>query len=160
MIINNFNQLNTKYSGLNPVNPNFKICSYCNRQLIKELWCKECDPYNIIEGWSSGNPDIDKFIKDTMYLRKNERWLEWVPFNRFTNITRIDTGGFSQLYLATWIDGKTIYKYDYGNWKKLDPKPMIVALKKLNGSQNISAEYLNEVLSYYFYTYIFLFYKY
>jgi hypothetical protein len=49
------------------------------------------------------------------------------------------------VYSATWIDGKTNYKYDYGNWKKLEPKPMKVALKRLYGSQNMSIEYLNEV---------------
>ena len=27
-------------------------------------WCKECVPCNIIEGWTSGNNDIDEFIKD------------------------------------------------------------------------------------------------
>ena len=48
------------------------------------------------------------------------------------------------MYSAIWIDGKLNYE-KYHDWKKLDSKPMKVALKKLNGSQNISTEYLNEV---------------
>ena len=44
------------------------------------------------------------------------------------------------------MDSKANYKYDYGSWKKLDPKPMKVALKRMYGSQNMSIEYLNEVL--------------
>ena len=141
-----FNKLNISDNNFNPVNINHENCFYCNKPFTEELWCKECDPYKIIEGWTSENPDIDKFIKDTMYSRKNGRWLEWVPFDRFTNIEQIGEGGFSKVYSATWVDGKANYKYDYGSWKKLDPEPMRVALKRLYGSQNMSIEYLNEVL--------------
>ena len=49
------------------------------------------------------------------------------------------------MYSATWIDGRPRYVKRDGNWKKLVPEPMKVALKRLNGSQNISAKYLNEV---------------
>ncbi|EXX77204.1 uncharacterized protein OCT59_004689 [Rhizophagus irregularis] len=118
-------------------------------------WCKECVPCCIIEGWSSGNHDIDEFIKNTIYntnLRHTSidnyslLFLEWVPFERFKKIRQIGVGGFAKVYTAIWIDGQAIYKrQDDGNWKKLDPKPIKVALKRLNGSQNISAEYLNEL---------------
>ena len=97
------------------------------------MWCNECD--HPIEGWTSGNSDIDKFIKDTVYNTKDEVnpiFLEWVPFNRFTDIKQIGEGGFAKVYSATWING-------------LDSKSIKVALKKLNGSQNMSAEYINEV---------------
>jgi hypothetical protein len=33
-----------------------KNCSYCSKPFTKELWCKECDPCRIMEGWT-----------DTMY---------------------------------------------------------------------------------------------
>jgi serine/threonine protein kinase len=70
-----------------------------------------------------------------------------VPFDKFTNIKQIGEGGFAKVYSATWIDGKAKYDgQDDGSWKKLDPEPMEVALKRLNGSQHMSAEYLNEVL--------------
>ena len=141
-----FNTLIISDIDSNPSNISHKNCSYCNEPFTEELWCKECDPLKIIEGWTSENPDIDKFIKDTMYSRKSRKWLEWVPFDRFTDIEQIGEGGFSKVYSATWVDGKTNYKYDYGSWKKLDPKPTKVALKRLNGSQNISIEYINEVL--------------
>src|SRR4051812_1991712 len=103
----------------------------------------------MIEGWTSGNPDIDKFIKDTMYARHDyDRpiFLEWVPFDRFTDIKQIGEGGFAKVYSATWMDGKANYKYHYGNWKKVDPKPMKVVLKRLYESQDMSIEYLNEVI--------------
>src|SRR6266498_5199839 len=118
-----------------------KNCLYCDKPFTEELWCKECDPFRIVEGWTSGNLDIDKFIKDTMYdARKvigsyNNRFLEWVPFDRFTDIKEVGEGGFSKVYSATWIDGKLEYEMVDGSWKKNKPKPMKVALKRLNGSQ-------------------------
>jgi|SRR6266542_4373921 len=144
--------IESEFNKLNIFNNN---CSYCNKQFTEELWCKDCDPLRIIEGWTSGNPDIDKFIKDTMYkARKGENILEWVPFDRFTDIKQIGEGGFAKVYTATWIDGplrKRLKKQNNGSWKKLDFKPKKVALKRLNGSQNISAEYLNEVYKFFFF---------
>ncbi|GBC34263.2 kinase-like domain-containing protein [Rhizophagus irregularis DAOM 181602=DAOM 197198] len=73
-------------------------------------------------------------------------FLEWVPYDRFTNIKQIGVGGFSKVYSATWLDGKSsYYKLNSGSWKKSIPKPMKVTLKRLNGSQNMSPEYLNEL---------------
>ncbi|GET50844.1 kinase-like domain-containing protein [Rhizophagus irregularis DAOM 181602=DAOM 197198] len=123
-----------------------KNCSYCNKSFTKELWCKECDPFMNIERWSSGNNEIDKLIKDTIYGARNENhnFLEWVPFDKFKDINQIGEGGFSKVYFATWIDGPKIHK-KYGIWEKRKSEPIKVALKRLNGSENISAEYLNEI---------------
>jgi hypothetical protein len=135
----------------NSVNVSNKNCSYCNEPFTEELWCKECDPFRMIEGWTSGNNDIDKFIKDTIYNARGTvyRWLndflEWVPFDRFEDIKQIGVGGFSKVYSATWIDGKAYYdKQNYGSLKRYPPRPIKIALKRLNGSQNVSADYLNE----------------
>ncbi|UZO26768.1 uncharacterized protein OCT59_018981 [Rhizophagus irregularis] len=146
-ILNNKTQIpiESELSDSDIVGPNHKNCSYCNQPFIEEVWCKTCDPYKIIEGWTSENPDIDKFIKDTMYARKYGTWLEWVPFDRFTNIEQIGEGGFSKVYSATWEDGKAEYKYEHGKWKRLNSKPIKVALKRLNSSHEMSIEYLNEL---------------
>ncbi|PKY63582.1 hypothetical protein RhiirA4_493075, partial [Rhizophagus irregularis] len=89
--------METKLSKLK-ISDNHKNCSYCNKPFTEKLWCKECDPYRIMEGWTSENSDIDKFIKDimydTMYYTKNKKsyvdeFLEWVPFDRFTDIKEI-----------------------------------------------------------------------
>ncbi|GBC07683.1 hypothetical protein RclHR1_07620001 [Rhizophagus clarus] len=146
MSINNKTQVPIKSElSVSDIYSNHKNCSYCDQPFFEKLWCKKCDPYKIIEGWTSENPDVDKFIKDTMYSRKHGTWLEWVPFDRFTNIKQIGEGGFSKVYSATWVDGKANYIFEYGNWKKLDPKPIKVALKRLNGSHEISIEYLNKL---------------
>ena len=147
-----FNKLNISDSDSNPVIIIHENCSYCNEPFTEKLWCKKCDPFGIIEGWSSGNPDIDKFIKDTIYNKTYSYnqvrylFLEWVPFDRFEDIKQIGEGGFAKVYSATWKDGKANYEeQDDGSWKKLDPEPIKVALKRLNGSQNMTTEYLNEV---------------
>ncbi|EXX74797.1 Mkk2p [Rhizophagus irregularis DAOM 197198w] len=97
---------------------------------------------------------LAKFIKDTIYNAKNNyfyngkfypKFLEWVPFDRFEDINQIGEGGFAKVYSATWIDGKTKYKRHDGSLEKREPEPIKVALKKLNESQNISPEYLNEI---------------
>jgi hypothetical protein len=125
-----------------------KYCSYCNKPFTEELWCKECDPFKIMEGWTSENPDIDKFIRDTIYnsASNNYKFLEWVPFDKFTDIKKIGEGGFAKVYSATWTDGKSKYvKQNDGIYKKENFEPEKVALKRLDGSQNMSDKYLNEV---------------
>ncbi|GES76048.1 kinase-like domain-containing protein [Rhizophagus clarus] len=63
----------------------------------------------MIEGWTSGDNCIDEFIKVTIYDAR-----------------------------INWFDGKANYdEQDDGSWKNQEQKPIRVALRKLNGSQNI-----------------------
>ena len=158
MSINNEIQVESEFNKLNisnevSVTTNHENCYNPG----KKLWCKECVPRCIVEGWTSENHDIDEFIKDTIYNAKNYGrypfFLEWVPFDRFEAIKQIGEGGFAKVYSATWIDGQAMYYKSNRSWRKNEPEPIKVALKRLNGSQNMSAEYLNEVSI--FHTYIF-----
>ena len=88
-----FNKLNISDDDSHPIITNHRNCSYCNKPFSEDLWCKECDPFRMIEGWTSGNPDIDKFIKDTIYNAKQyySGFLEWpckIHFGKssFTNL--------------------------------------------------------------------------
>jgi hypothetical protein len=141
-----FNQLSKDSENIN----NKIYCSYCYKPFYDKLWCKRCDPRRMIEGWSSGNPDIDNFIKDTIYNVRNDyfsTFLEWVPFDKITDIKQISEGEFSKVYSAIWMDGKSSYKNrNDGSWERLNNEPIKVALKKLNGSQKMSNNYLNKVL--------------
>src|SRR5436189_140140 len=142
-----FNKLNITNNSVNNNHEN------CYKPDNGKLWCKECVPSCIIEGWTSENSEIDEFIKDTIYSAKYHfssgiicpLFLEWVPFDRFEDIKQIGEGGFAKVYSAKWIDGRSNYERENGSWEKLEPEPTDVALKRLNGSQNMSAEYLNEV---------------
>ncbi|UZO13214.1 uncharacterized protein OCT59_004718 [Rhizophagus irregularis] len=142
-------QLVSKFNKLNIDHKN------CYNPSDDKPWCKKCVPRCIIEGWTSENHDIDEFIKDTIYNakysffdsgKKYPLFLEWVPFNRFEDIKQIGEGGFAKVYSATWVDCETKYeRQDDRIWKKKESSPMKVALKKLNDSQNISVEDLNEL---------------
>ena len=153
MSINNDKESETiesEFSRLNLETINHDDCY----QPFAKPWCKECVPSCIIEGWTSENSEIDHFIKDTIYNAKSNygypRFLEWVPFDRFEDIKQIGEGGFAKVYSAKWIDGQSkCNKQDNGSWEKLEPEPINVALKRLNGSQNLSAAYLNEVKFHY-----------
>ncbi|EXX72818.1 uncharacterized protein OCT59_012327 [Rhizophagus irregularis] len=153
-LISELNELNISDKDSNSVKINHENCYNPKKQ---EFWCKECVPRCIIEGWtSSGNDDIDNLIKDSIYNVSSEyidddikyypSFLEWVPFDRFEDMKQIGEGGFAKVYSATWIDGIAKYiKQDDGNWIKREPESKKVALKKLNGSQNMSADFLNEL---------------
>lgn len=73
----------------------------------------------------SGNSDIDKSREDTMYneieiarhrIYYQFKCLEWVPFDRFTNIKEIGKGGFAKVYSAMWNNGRLNYE-KYCDWK-------------------------------------------
>ncbi|CAB5322359.1 unnamed protein product [Rhizophagus irregularis] len=108
---------------------------------------------------SSGNEEIDKFIKETIdenncnyyyyYYYNHPLFLEWVPYERFENINQIGEGGFAKVYSATWSDGKIKYaKQDDRKWEKIGSEPMKIALKRIKGSHNMPPEYLNELKIY------------
>ena len=113
-------------------------CFRCNKQFTEELWCKDYDPFRIIEGWTSENSNIDKFIKDTMYDARHEefpKFLEWVPFNKFTDIKQIGEGGFAKVYSATWIDGP-LSKWNnkmmqVGKNQNLDQRQLLEKVKQI-----------------------------
>ncbi|GES87739.1 kinase-like domain-containing protein [Rhizophagus clarus] len=143
-VVSEFNKLNI--SDKNSISEKINH-EYCYDPANNKFWCKRCVPRCIIEGWTSGNDVIDYFIKDTIYNAEGNNYplfLEWVPFDRFEGIKQIGEGGFAKVFSATLIDGRGYYKQDDGSWIKGEPNSIKVALKRLNGSQNMPADYLNE----------------
>ena len=120
-------------------------CPTCKRYNTDDSWCQSCDPKLLTEGWTSGNETLDELIKSTQLKAtsySNKYYLQWIPYNDLRNIEKIGEGGFATIYKATWLNG---YKsINYNNYERIS-KDMLVALKKLHNSQNISDEFLNEV---------------
>ena len=120
-------------------------CPTCNRYNTHYSWCQSCDPKLLTEGWTSGNQKLDELIKSTQLEATgydNLDYLQWIPYNDLTNIEKIGEGGFATISKATWLNG---YKsINYYNNERIS-YDMLVALKKLHNSQNISDEFLNEV---------------
>ncbi|RIA85673.1 hypothetical protein C1645_830451 [Glomus cerebriforme] len=102
MSLNNEIQVESEFNKLT-VSDNSVIINHENcYNPPYNLWCKGCLPREIIEGWTSGNYDIDVFIKDTIYNATINNYyplfLEWVPFDGFKNIKQIGEDGFAKVY--------------------------------------------------------------
>src|SRR6185437_12396552 len=107
----------------------YQLCNPCyKRYKIKTVFI------------SSGNKVIDDFIRCTLTeSNKMAEKLEFVPYDRFTNVEFIAEGGFSKIYRATWIDGPISEWSDEKLVFNRSGK-MIVALKELGNSKNINSK--------------------
>ncbi|GBC46724.2 kinase-like domain-containing protein [Rhizophagus irregularis DAOM 181602=DAOM 197198] len=106
----------------------------------------EFNNLNILDK-DSNSMNIDQ--KNCSYCNKPFTEVLWCkecdPHRMIEDINQIGEGGFSKVYSATWIDGPKIYGKGYKRWEKNKSESNKVALKRLNGSENMSAEYLNEI---------------
>ena len=109
------------------------------------------------QNWTSGNHIVDKFIQKIQLKAKDEdEVIEWIEYDRFENIEYLAKGGFGTTFKAIWKDGP-IEKLDpeKNQWisekNYMDLPNFPVVLKSLHNSQNITADFLNEVsyLSYF-----------
>ena len=93
----------------------------------------------------SGNKKVDNLIQE-MQLKiknKNDIVFEWISYNQFDNIEKINKGDYATIYSAIWNNGPLNYDDDKKEYiRKSDKK---VTLKCLHDSQNITNELLNEV---------------
>jgi hypothetical protein len=127
----------------------YGICGECNEPGTGNGWCQPCNAKRFKENfrnWTSGNKNIDEFIQQSqlnaVYYQK---CFEWVPFEKFQNVTYITKGGFGKIYSAEWPEGH-ICCWDIKNQKWYKRKDTKVALKSLDNSSDISADFLNEVM--------------
>ena len=131
----------------------YGLCPECNKPNTFNHWCQQCNAKRFQQDfhkWTSGNKFIDKFIQESQ-LNAKEDWyvLEWIPYNRLTNVKYLDKGGFSTVYEAIWLDG-FINKWDYEKqqWSRFDNWKVV--LKSLDNSSNLNDEFLNEVIVLFF----------
>ncbi|CAG8614091.1 2451_t:CDS:2 [Acaulospora colombiana] len=111
-------------------------------------WCSPCQSKIFEEKfgtWTSGNDHIDSLILESQLASESRfNYLEWIPYDRFKDLTYIGSGGFGSVYHALWLDGPC-EKWDQeklqyvrcGQWK--------VALKSFNNSMNVDFEFFNEL---------------
>jgi hypothetical protein len=127
----------------------YGICGECNEPGTGEKWCQPCNAKRFkdnFKNWTSGNKDIDKFIQQSQLNAVNYRnCLEWVPFEKFQQITYISEGGFGKIYTVEWPEGNIGY-WDIENQKWNRNGFDKYVLKSLNNSSDISSEFLNEVI--------------
>src|SRR5688572_21248113 len=72
-------------------------------------------------------------------------YLEWIDFDQFDLIENINKrGAFSSIYSAVWMEGPR-WKLDEEAevWNRYGPTKVV--LKRLDNSQNMSKEFINQV---------------
>ena len=117
------------------------LCPECNKPYTPWTeWCNQCNAKRFQQGfpnWTSGNIYIDNFIQESQLNAQNYREvLEWIPYNRLTNIKYLAKGGFSTVYKAIWLDGKIQYwDYDKNQWDRWSNDEVVI--KSLNNSSDI-----------------------
>jgi hypothetical protein len=125
----------------------FGRCKECLRIHEDLNGCLSCNSKRFqrdFNKWTSGNEDIDRLIQENQLSVRRNGLLEWISYDKFSNVNYIAEGGFAKVYSATWIDGQ-IKKWSQlsNSWRKNGSTT--VALKVLNNSENISEDFLNEV---------------
>ncbi|CAB4494546.1 kinase-like domain-containing protein [Rhizophagus irregularis DAOM 181602=DAOM 197198] len=79
----------------------YGICGECKEPGTGEYWCQSCNAKRFkdnFKNWTSGNKHIDEFIQQSqLNAVHNEKCLEWIPFEKFQNVTYIAEGGFDFL---------------------------------------------------------------
>ncbi|GBB93940.1 hypothetical protein RclHR1_02260005 [Rhizophagus clarus] len=149
---------NIRHNGVNKCGR--KLCSYCDcydketdineKKRMEFGKCKECfKVYEDLDGclscnprrfqrnfnkWTSGNGNIDNLIQNNQLLVRRYGLLEWIPYDKFTNINYIAEGGFAKV--KKWSQS-------FNDWKR--DGSTTVALKVLDNSKNISEDFLNEI---------------
>ena len=131
---------------------NYGLCKECKQPNTDinyaSSWCQSCNSKRFQQNFknrTSGNSDVDKLIQESQLNAKNKyEILEWIEHDRFENVEYITKGGFGKVYKAIWRDG-FIEDWDYetNQWERYGS--MLIALKCLNNSKDITLEFLNEV---------------
>ncbi|RGB41148.1 kinase-like domain-containing protein [Rhizophagus diaphanus] len=124
----------------------------CNEPSTGSHWCQPCNAKRFKENfnnWTSNNKDhIDELIQHSqLNAVQYKTCLEWIPYEKFQNVTYITRGGFGKIYSAEWPEG-CICHWDIENQKWYRSTGQKVALKSLDNSSEISTDFLNEIKSY------------
>ena len=99
----------------------------------------------LAQSWtSSGDEKLDEMIRNTQIEAKwfdSRYYIEWIPYDDLKNIEKIGKGGFATVYRSEWSNGPRFVQDN----KRRYYENGLVALKKLENSQNVSDEFLKEV---------------
>ena len=128
----------------------YGICGECYEPGTGQYWCQPCNAKRFKENfknWTSGNKNVDEFIQESQLnaiFRSN--YIEWIPYEKFQNIIYIAEGGFGKIHSAEWPEGHIVnWDIKTQTWRRWTNYK--VALKSLNNSFDISADFLNEVIN-------------
>src|SRR5437763_646765 len=128
------------------------LCKECSQPKTDSYpsWCQSCNSKHFQQDfnkWTSGNKEIDEFIqKFQLNATCHEEVLEWIPYEKFSDIEYLAKGGFGTVHKAKWIDGYILY-WDINQTEWVRYANADIVLKCLNHSQNLTTDFLQEVCS-------------
>ncbi|KAG9302960.1 hypothetical protein G9A89_022377 [Geosiphon pyriformis] len=146
---------------INRIRPDHHDCNECPKCKLSarnngKNVCETCRFLffeKLHKDFSSGNATVDDIVKNPIYIppmNENDSakffYYEWIPYDRFKNISFIAKGGFGTIHKATWIDGK-LNAYSIKHHGELDHKrcgPQDVAIKFMNNPE-LSEEIFKEI---------------
>ena len=128
-----------------------RICENCNKECLAMLYCEHCVRNYLkakFSNWTSGNDVIDNLIQQCQIkLFRTDRIIEWIPYNNFQEIKYLTKGGCSEIYTATWIDGR-YFEWDSKKQqlvREWESRVQYVVLKKLENVENADQRWFEEV---------------
>ncbi len=124
-------------------------CFDCGKERSSVEWCKDCETNALKEdfkNWTSGNFNIDNFIKYTqLNAEQSVDYLEFIDFEQFDLVENTNKGGTaSTIYSAIWLEGPR-WIWDEDAEQLTRNGPIKVTLKRLNNLQNMGEDYLKQV---------------
>src|SRR5581483_1048450 len=127
----------------------YGLCEKC-KQPKNRNWCRVCVFQQNFQNWTSGNLIVDKFIqKLQLKAIYSKQVIEWIEHDRFENVEYLAKGGFGITFKAIWKDGSRYWDSRNNQWRREKTyrghSNFPVVLKSLHNSQNITADFLNEV---------------
>ncbi|EXX68530.1 Ypk2p [Rhizophagus irregularis DAOM 197198w] len=126
----------------------YGLCGNCKQPNTHYEWCRPCISNYFqqnFKNWTSGNHDIDEFIqKAQLKASSDNKIIEWIEYDKFEDVEYLAKGGFGTVFKAVWKDGP--WKINRSGQLEREGETK-VALKCLHNSQDITAEFLNEVES-------------
>ncbi|MCE8159244.1 MAG: protein kinase [Candidatus Moeniiplasma glomeromycotorum] len=130
-----------------------KECHQPNTWYFLDGWCQVCNSKHFrqeFENWTSGSPEIDRFIqKYQLEATNHQQVLEWIPYEQFGDVEYLAKGGFGKVYKAKWSEGQIkSWNIKDNKWKR-DTKLLLgkgeIVLKSLDNSQNVTEAFLKEI---------------
>ncbi|EXX76760.1 Skt5p [Rhizophagus irregularis DAOM 197198w] len=126
-----------------------ELCNECKQPYIDDdyQWCQQCNIKRLQQDfskWTCKNEFINKFIEEAQLKARNSyEILEWIPYNKLSNINYYDKGGFSEIHKAIWSDGPIYsWNFDKQQWNRQADYEII--LKILNNSSSLDNKFLDE----------------
>ncbi|RHZ65069.1 hypothetical protein Glove_319g108 [Diversispora epigaea] len=124
-----------------------RTCKYCNNKTSAKQYCEFCiRKYleNNFKNWTSGNNEIDKLLQTCQKnVIRQDLAVEWVPFEKFSNVKYLSKGGFADIYTAEWNEG-CYDKWDSKNQQYIRYGKRNVVLKSLRNSKNPGQQWISE----------------